>query len=251
MARDPRHGWFGRLRDLEHETLKHVALTAHASRVRLRGGSAYTNYTYTIVASPNARWAIDRRYSECHRFKATLLRAMERVPPNVAIHVAPLLALDFPKKSLFDAKRIVGERKHKLKLFLYCCLEVRTSLYLHTVVFEQNADLHVPSRCTEVLELLDTFLEMPPIQKDEQRKKATALLLLLQQEPRSSSLSASWRPSFLDDGDCSICLSELDMDGVGLAAPVTLPCGHVFHCDCVLPWLAKDHSCPLCRGSLH
>ncbi|OQR92336.1 hypothetical protein ACHHYP_03824 [Achlya hypogyna] len=240
--------WFVSLKDLEQEALKHVALTAHVSRVSLRGTAAYTCYHYTI-SSPTTRWTIDRRYSECHRFKTTLLRAMRRVPANLAVHLAPLMALDFPKKHLFadHAKRIVVERKLKLKLFLYSCLEVRSNLYLHAVIYEQNADLVLKSRCVELIELLDAFLEIPPVAKEDQRKKSTTLLMLLQQDPRASSMS-SWRPSFLDDGDCSICLCDLELDD---GNAVTLRCGHVFHRECVLPWLARDYSCPLCRGSLH
>ena len=28
-----------------------------------------------------------------------------------------------------------------------------------------------------------------------------------------------------------------------------MPCGHVFHDGCILPWLQKHNSCPVCQGS--
>lgn len=49
------------------------------------------------------------------------------------------------------------------------------------------------------------------------------------------------------DGDevesCSVCLEELPM-GVVVS---TLLCSHIFYGDCILKWLKKSHSCPICR----
>jgi Ring finger domain len=42
---------------------------------------------------------------------------------------------------------------------------------------------------------------------------------------------------------CTIC-----MDPLAGARCATLPCGHIFHSECVLPWLQnEDASCPECR----
>jgi hypothetical protein len=42
---------------------------------------------------------------------------------------------------------------------------------------------------------------------------------------------------------CGVCCDRL-VDGVVLTR---LPCGHVYHLCCVLPWLAKNCTCPECR----
>ena len=41
---------------------------------------------------------------------------------------------------------------------------------------------------------------------------------------------------------CSICLQECENT-------TSLPCGHTFHAECLVPWLWKSNSCPNCRLS--
>ncbi|KAF5749035.1 hypothetical protein HS088_TW04G00996 [Tripterygium wilfordii] len=43
--------------------------------------------------------------------------------------------------------------------------------------------------------------------------------------------------------ECVICLEEL-LVGVEVTR---MPCGHVFHGDCIVRWLETSHLCPLCR----
>jgi hypothetical protein len=42
---------------------------------------------------------------------------------------------------------------------------------------------------------------------------------------------------------CGVCCDRL-VDGVVVTR---LPCGHVYHLYCVLPWLSKNCTCPECR----
>ncbi|EXC17829.1 E3 ubiquitin-protein ligase RING1-like protein [Morus notabilis] len=45
---------------------------------------------------------------------------------------------------------------------------------------------------------------------------------------------------------CSICMEE-----VKIGSHITrMPCSHMFHSDCIVEWLNKSHTCPLCRFSL-
>lgn len=43
--------------------------------------------------------------------------------------------------------------------------------------------------------------------------------------------------------ECMVCLEEFLM-GSEVAC---LPCGHIFHGDCIVRWLETSHLCPLCR----
>ena len=48
-----------------------------------------------------------------------------------------------------------------------------------------------------------------------------------------------------DDHECTICYDNL----VGGAA-VVMPCSHVFHEACLLKWLSRRSTCPVCRSDL-
>ncbi|KAK1395499.1 hypothetical protein POM88_014555 [Heracleum sosnowskyi] len=48
---------------------------------------------------------------------------------------------------------------------------------------------------------------------------------------------------------CSICLEEYGSNFSGVVKAATSVCSHMFHRDCVAPWLRKfSNSCPLCRS---
>jgi DNA-directed RNA polymerase subunit RPC12/RpoP len=45
---------------------------------------------------------------------------------------------------------------------------------------------------------------------------------------------------------CPICSDDFVVDMEGLH----LPCGHIFHRDCVMPWLEQKQNCPICRAEV-
>lgn len=44
-------------------------------------------------------------------------------------------------------------------------------------------------------------------------------------------------------GTCAICKEDYSAEVIVRK----LPCGHIFHGDCVIPWLKRVASCPMCR----
>lgn len=49
-----------------------------------------------------------------------------------------------------------------------------------------------------------------------------------------------------DSKECPVCLKEFE---AGIVAK-RMPCKHIFHQECIIPWLEKTNSCPLCRYQL-
>ena len=67
-----------------------------------------------------------------------------------------------------------------------------------------------------------------------------------------SILITSGSYDFPQNTDCSICRQHLNNDSIYAIAkgiPSTMStgiCGHMFHNECITPWLAMTNKCPLC-----
>jgi len=43
-----------------------------------------------------------------------------------------------------------------------------------------------------------------------------------------------------------VCCDNIELAAQGMF----MPCGHIYHPDCLNPWLATNNTCPVCRFSL-
>ena len=63
----------------------------------------------------------------------------------------------------------------------------------------------------------------------------------------TSNLDSRFPDASIDEceaaGDCLICREKMEF-------AKKLPCGHIFHLDCLRMWLQHQQTCPLCRAEI-
>ena len=50
----------------------------------------------------------------------------------------------------------------------------------------------------------------------------------------------------VESKDCQICMEKFQDDDL----IYKLPCKHLFHKDCILPWFRGHNTCPVCRTEM-
>jgi hypothetical protein len=53
-----------------------------------------------------------------------------------------------------------------------------------------------------------------------------------------------------DTKECCVCMEDLAAPTDGDDDSVMLPCSHVFHNQCLVPWFSRRSTCPMCRRNM-
>ncbi|KAF9669415.1 hypothetical protein SADUNF_Sadunf14G0105300 [Salix dunnii] len=74
-------------------------------------------------------------------------------------------------------------------------------------------------------------------------KKMSSRLSLYYRD-RATNAAKDWAPETEDDGKrCAVCLEDFEpRESVMLT-----PCNHMFHEECIVPWVKSNGKCPVCR----
>ncbi|KAG6472718.1 E3 ubiquitin-protein ligase RING1-like [Zingiber officinale] len=59
-------------------------------------------------------------------------------------------------------------------------------------------------------------------------------------------IKVSPEPVGSEESQCAVCWDAFEAGGVAKQ----MPCKHIYHKDCIFPWLALHNSCPVCRFQL-
>ena len=202
-------------------------------------GPAEAHYTqYTIICSqPGSHqwWVAFRRYSEFVTFRKQCSKALKGIQKSdhaqaLAPFMDSLVALGRcpfpPKHFIVDDAVILAERKAGLAIF------VEHVLSSYDDARRLMTMLGVAQRVLVEawLRLATTFLVVPPDARTSRRRHTT--------------LCAA-------DAVCSICLGSIDDKGDddrrSAGAVFETKCHHHYHRKCILPWLEKTQTCPMCR----
>lgn len=52
--------------------------------------------------------------------------------------------------------------------------------------------------------------------------------------------------SDLEPPTCAVCMEKMSIGKEGMF----MPCGHIYHPDCLRPWFERSNKCPMCRYEL-
>ena len=80
--------------------------------------------------------------------------------------------------------------------------------------------------------------KLPIIKIEEKHCKANKMA--------PGKLRATASKQTLEPPTCTVCCEHIQLGSKGMF----MPCGHIYHPDCLKPWLENNHTCPVCRFEL-
>ena len=71
------------------------------------------------------------------------------------------------------------------------------------------------------------------------------------------NIITSWTYVSDKNTDCTICRNSINSNSIYANEKGTISdickgkCGHIFHSECILPWLKSNQKCPICSESFY
>ncbi|XP_052177553.1 uncharacterized protein LOC127791609 [Diospyros lotus] len=120
------------------------------------------------------------------------------------------------------------------------------------ILIQQHRDVQIPTRqeqprlSQEVQNIKALSKLRREIYNPSPKAKTIARRLNLYYRGNSTNGLGQTEPEEDDGKRCAICLEDFEP-----REPVMLtPCNHMFHEDCIVPWLKSQARCPVCRAAI-
>ncbi|EQC39252.1 hypothetical protein SDRG_03457 [Saprolegnia diclina VS20] len=228
-------------RRLQSLRMDGYATQCHALYV---GAKLVYRVTIQTAIAPNATWVAGVSKAKLEAFRVQLARLVEAMhtdptePWSADGHIERLLehVLDIATK--LHATTFAASTDDDRDLVERFVFEVLSAYTLLTSL--EVADVSASALANQVLHfyvILREFLMIPDDVTSARNRLAIAVMNLTDIEP----------PTALGGG-CSICLEPWQHANVPALATVQLPCGHVYHEECVIEWIRQNANCPVCRA---
>ncbi|CAH8304879.1 unnamed protein product [Eruca vesicaria subsp. sativa] len=168
-----------------------------------------------------------------------------RTPTGRSTLVSPplLIYFDLCTTSLRDIEELLGD---KLASHRWLCVDLASdiSTFANELGFGFNG---VTLTISVKLTYQNVVVVSDPAPDEGLSLRATILrIVLLGKIDREELKSLK-----METESCSICLDNLSGSSSKRGAATRMNCSHVFHDLCILEWLQRKRTCPLCRTVLY
>ncbi|EOA28621.1 hypothetical protein CARUB_v10024842mg [Capsella rubella] len=144
-----------------------------------------------------------------------------------------------------------SSNQNQLVMWNYMCLECDVDIAVIAIPSSSSTSHPHCPQCG----IISSFISSGPFgvrsaedDDSEDEEEEQQILDPMEAIPTVEISSSMVRGSSSDESSllCAICMEDFV---VGESAR-RLPCNHLYHNDCIVPWLTSHNSCPLCRCRL-
>ncbi|GAB4845516.1 hypothetical protein Ancab_038921 [Ancistrocladus abbreviatus] len=235
---------------LPDEIDHHLPISLLSSSLSSRSSPTFVFHFYLRNTDRSAHYSASPSQQDEHQILSVRTQG-ETLP--LGSHGSALMVVRLRLFMIGDVPTWVGSNFHQLFHLPECChIRILTGLRSYLATISNGEDLHSGRNGTgglvyftvEISGMLDwssdgtTSLNVPNPEPEVSTQRSDLLQRVKREELE--------REDGDQDGSCAICLEKLTAKEEE-AEVLRLPCSHVFHGGCILKWLERHDSCPLCR----
>lgn len=105
-----------------------------------------------------------------------------------------------------------------------------------------NEQFNPEERIFEMVRRISEQEAQERLKKNKAQESAVKALAVISIEKKHMKA----KDSKMEPPTCTICVEHIQLHKQGMF----MPCGHIYHPDCLNPWLQTQNTCPVCRFAL-